>query len=107
MRGFRENQLVRDAGVIYNLEFEYPLVKRPGKGLQATIIPFYDYGRGWNKSDSSTTISSWGLSNRIRWQDFSLDLVLAKRLESPRFARALKSTLQDKGVHVQLSYAFF
>ena len=107
VRGFRENQLVRDVGAIYNIEFEYPLVKSPGTGLNATVIPFYDHGRGWNKGDVAATLSSWGLANRVGWQGLSLDVVLAKRLVSPQLAKASKSTLQDKGVHVQLAYAFF
>ena len=107
VRGFRENQLVRDAGVIFNFEFEYPLVRGAGSGLNATVIPFYDHGRGWNKGDTAATLSSWGLANRIRWQGFALDVVLAKRLSAAQVVKAPKQNLQDKGVHFQLSYAFF
>ncbi len=107
VRGFRENQLVRDAGAIFNLEFEYPLVRSPGTGLNATVVPFYDHGRGWNTGEPAAKLSSWGLANRVRWQGFSIDLVLAKRLLSPQFAKAARSTWQDRGIHAQISYAFF
>ncbi|MEO8858635.1 MAG: ShlB/FhaC/HecB family hemolysin secretion/activation protein, partial [Burkholderiaceae bacterium] len=107
VRGFRENQLVRDAGVIFNFEFEYPLVRGAGGDVDATVIPFYDRGRGWNKGESAATISSWGLASRIRWQGFALDVVLAKRLSSPPAVKGPKSNLQDKGIAFQLSHAFF
>ena len=107
VRGFRENQLVRDAGAIMNLEFEYPLVRNPGKGLNATVVPFYDHGRAANHGEAGATISSWGLANRIHWQGFSLDVVIARRLASPVIAKAAKPTLQDHGIHVQLSYSVF
>ncbi len=107
VRGFRENQLVRDVGAVVNLEFEYPLVRNPGNGLSATVVPFYDYGRAANNGDLAATISSWGLATRVRWQGFSLDVVVARRLVSPPIPRAAKPTLQDHGIHVQLSYALF
>ena len=107
VRGFRENRLVRDAGFIFNFEFEYPLVRGAGSGLNATVIPFCDRGRGWNKGDSAATLWSWGLANRIRWQEFARDLVLAKRLSSPQVVKGPKSNLQDQGTHFQLSYTFF
>jgi len=54
VRGYRENELVRDQGVIASIEFRYPLsgpngiLPLPGR-LQ--IAPFVDYGYGWNKKD--------------------------------------------------------
>jgi hemolysin activation/secretion protein len=107
VRGFRENQLVRDEGAIVNLEFEYPVLRGSGSGFSATVIPFYDHGQGSNKAESAERLSSWGLASRIRWKGFSLDVVLAKRLVSPVSAGTNRSTLQDKGVHVQLSLALF
>ena len=107
VRGFRENQLVRDVGAIFSFEFEYPLVRGAGNNLNATVIPFYDRGCGWNKGESAATLSSWGLANRIRWQGFTLDVVLAHRLSARQAVTATKSNLQDKGIHIQLSHAFF
>jgi hemolysin activation/secretion protein len=107
VRGYRENQLVRDEGTIVNLELEYPLLRAAGRGLNLTVIPFYDRGRGWNRGEGADTISSWGLANRLRWKGLSIDLVLAKRLVSPELPRPVKETLQDEGVHFQIAYAFF
>ncbi len=106
VRGFRENQLVRDNGSIVNLEFEYPLLRGSGGNLGLTLVPFYDFGRAANHGGAAERLSSWGLVSRARWQGVSLDVVLAKRLVSPTIAKPLKSTLQDNGIHIQLSYSF-
>lgn len=107
VRGYRENQLVRDNGDIINLEFEFPLVRNPSpRGVKLTTIPFYDIGRGRNNYDSAITISSFGLANRIQWQGFNLDIAVARRLVVPESIISGGSTLQDKGVHVQLSYVY-
>ena len=107
VRGFRENQLVRALGETVNIEFEYPLASSGPNGLNTTLTPFYDFGRGRNQGSRATTIDSVGIATRVRWRGFGLDLVLAKPLRSPEFTKSKDDTLQDKGVHVQLSYDFF
>jgi len=106
VRGYRENQLIRDNGEIINLEFEYPLVSSNAHGFKLTVIPFYDIGRGRNNDDSATTISSLGLANRIQWQHFKMDIAIAKRLAFPESIKGSGTTLQDKGIHFQLSYNY-
>ena len=109
VRGFRENQLIRDNGEIVNIEFEYPVNIRGVNGLNGlklALIPFYDSGRGWNKGDSSTTLSSLGLATRLKWKNFNLDMAIAKRLQSSELVKSDSSILQDKGVHFQASYQY-
>ncbi len=106
VRGFRENQLVRDQGALLNLELEWPALVRAESGLRVTLVPFYDYGRGSNHGQEATTLQSIGLATRVRWKSFSLDLTVAKRLDEPSATRAQGSNLQDKGVHLQLSWQF-
>ncbi|HOE42518.1 MAG TPA: ShlB/FhaC/HecB family hemolysin secretion/activation protein [Rhodoferax sp.] len=106
VRGYRENQLVRDKGAFVNFEFEYPLLREAADGLSLTLIPFYDYGRAQNVGEAAVTLSSWGLGSRLQWQRFNLDLVLAKRLSHPDSVSGNGSTLQDHGVHLQLAYRF-
>lgn len=107
VRGYRENQLLRERGVIINAEFDYPLLKAADPGLNLSLVPFYDYGRGRNRDEAAETLSSIGLATRLRWQGFSLDLAIAKRLQHPESISRAGGTLQDKGVHVQLSYRFY
>jgi hemolysin activation/secretion protein len=64
VRGYRENQLVRDRGFITSLEFRIPvLFNKTGAGT-LFLAPFFDAGGGWNVHQASaepTTIYSTGL----------------------------------------------
>jgi hemolysin activation/secretion protein len=63
VRGYRENQLVRDRGIISSIEFRLPvLFDKTGAGI-LYAAPFFDFGGGWNVagSPSPTTISSTGV----------------------------------------------
>ncbi|PYI87273.1 MAG: hypothetical protein DME26_06660 [Verrucomicrobia bacterium] len=63
VRGYRENQLVRDRGIISSVEFRLPvLFDKTGAGI-VHLAPFFDFGGGWNVGGSSspTTIYSTGL----------------------------------------------
>jgi len=46
------------------------------------------------------------VKTRIPWHGFNLDIAIAKRLVFPESIKGRVTTLQDKGVHVQLSYNF-
>ena len=107
VRGYRENQLIRDTGAIANVECEYPLVRIPSVGFNLILVPFYDYGRGKNLNEPADSISSIGLAARARWKEFRLDIAAAKRLVHPDSVTTSGGTLQDKGFHFQLSYTFF
>ncbi len=106
VRGFRENQLIRDNGEIFNVEFEYPLNVGHANGIKLAVIPFYDSGRGWNKAGSGMTLSSLGLATRLKWKGINLDLAIAKRLQASELIKSDSSILQDQGVHFQLSYNY-
>ena len=107
IRGFRENQLIRDKGAIINLEFEFPLIKGAATDLQATLTPFYDVGTGRNLGGTADSLKSVGLATRCRWNGFSLDLVVAKNLTNSSTASSARETLQDRGIHFQFGYSFF
>jgi hemolysin activation/secretion protein len=48
VRGYRENQLVRDNGVIAALEFRLPLVQNKPWAEFIQLAPFVDFGSAWN-----------------------------------------------------------
>lgn len=106
VRGFRENQLVRDQGALLNLELEWPVLRRPDSGLRVLLVPFYDVGRGRNHGEPGTTLQSVGVATRLRWKNFSLDLTLAKRIDPPAATENQGANLQDEGVHLQVSWQF-
>ena len=107
VRGFRENQLIRDNVRIFNVELDYPIKRNEAGSWQMSLIPFYDYGRGRNKGTPSATLSSWGLATKMRWQRLNLYAAYAKRIGSPESVNSRKSNLQDKGFHFYLGYDFF
>ena len=63
VRGYIENQMVRDRGLISSIEFRVPvLFDKSGAGM-LQLAPFFDFGGGWNYDDSPspTTICSTGV----------------------------------------------
>lgn len=50
VRGYRENQLVRDNGVVSSLELRVPVIQISGRDV-LTLVPFTDVGYGWNKKN--------------------------------------------------------
>lgn len=105
VRGYRENQLICDEGMVFTAELLYPLIRNPGQGLAVALIPFHDFGHGRNRGEAARTLSSLGLATRLQWQGFTLDLAVARRLRHPDLPNG--ETLQDKGVHLALTYNFF
>jgi hemolysin activation/secretion protein len=62
VRGYLENQLVRDTAVVASAEVRVPILfNKAGAGI-VYVAPFYDFGGGWNVGGSPdpTTISSVG-----------------------------------------------
>lgn len=107
VRGYRENELLRDKGRIFNFEFEYPLLQPAEQGIGLTLIPFFDIGSGQNQAEATDTLSSVGLATRLRWRGARLDMVLAKRLRHPGNVVSDGGSLQDRALHVQLAYDIF
>ena len=107
VRGYRENTLVRDAGAIVNLEFDYPLERNATTGAQINLIPFVDYGWTRNVGGPTSTLASAGLAARVLWMRFYVDLAIAKRLRSSDApAASSTSRLQDAGIHLQVACRF-
>ncbi len=107
VRGYRENQLVRDNGVVTNVELDVPVLADGAQQLSLNLIPFFDHGRAWNKDEGPAVISSVGLAARLRWQGLAFDLAAAKRQYHSATIGSGGSNLQDKGIHLQVSYNFF
>ncbi|MBK7002488.1 MAG: hypothetical protein IPH35_21800 [Rhodoferax sp.] len=95
--------LIRDKGVVLNLEYSYPLISNPGKGQNLAVTPFYDWGWGKNQREEADILAALGVALRLRQGGFKLDLALAHRQIAPASVSSDGGTLQDKGAHVQLS----
>ncbi|WP_254721757.1 BamA/TamA family outer membrane protein [Kovacikia minuta] len=105
VRGYRENQVVADNGILGSIEVRIPLTYDP-RVLQ--ITPFFDIGKGWNtrgEDPDPSTIASLGLG--VRWQigtDLTLRLDYGIRLTSMDNPG---DSLQDNGFYFSLRYQPF
>ncbi|MEE9424702.1 MAG: ShlB/FhaC/HecB family hemolysin secretion/activation protein [Methylococcales bacterium] len=105
IRGYRENELVRDQGFALSLEFRYPLLSGTDFPGSLTVIPFMDYGGSWDvsKSNDIEYLHSVGLG--LVWapiRQVTAELFYAHDLNTAR--RKPEYDLQDDGVHFRLSY---
>lgn len=117
VRGYRENTLTRDSGIIASLEWRIPLMRLPlpyfsrdGDDGMLQIAPFIDYGHAWNAKSLSSeynhrSISSAGLG--LRW------LPNQRTQASVYWGRALRNLdkpndydLQDDGIHFEIMISF-
>jgi len=107
VRGYRENQIVRDTGEVFNAEFHYPLLQEARHGVGAVLFPFFDWGKGRNQGESGTILSSYGLGARLNWRGVQIDVSKAWRLIHPAILDSLHGTAQDRGVNFQVTCSFF
>lgn len=114
VRGYRENELVRDNGVFASLELRIPMFRMPLSFICKTredgwvqLAPFVDWGWSGN-TDTTTpdpeTISSAGLG--IRWDPgsaFHGEIYWAKALREIDYP---EYDLQNDGIHFLLTWRF-
>jgi len=108
VRGYRENQLVRDRGVVGSVEGRIPvLFDKAGAGI-FQFAPFYDIGGAWNVGSSTPdpkTISSAGIGLL-----FSPNRHLnAQFYWGHRFASVPNphDNAQDYGIHFKVTFEAF
>lgn len=111
VRGYRENQLVRDNGIVGSIEGRYPIGRVPlpyvSQGSEDGVIriaPFFDIGSSWNTgrpTPSPETLASVGLG--LRW-------AVSSRVEAVLYyGYALNDIMnvdrdiQDDGIHFRLT----
>ena len=110
VRGYRENQLVRDKGYLGSLELHLPVLQGRRQGNLLTVVPFFDVGGGWNNeltnsfngSDSAhETITSAGVGVLIEPADW----LRAQAFWGHAFTdfAAPEHSLQDSGFHFSVS----
>jgi hemolysin activation/secretion protein len=114
VRGYRENQLVRDNGLIFSIETRVPLVRNKPWADFIHLAPFIDFGHAWNSDTPTLTptkIASIGAG--LRW---ALTLPVAFPLRSqfeiywgyPLIdVDTPGGDLQDLGLHLQFVVAAF
>ncbi|MEW6219387.1 MAG: ShlB/FhaC/HecB family hemolysin secretion/activation protein [Thermodesulfobacteriota bacterium] len=106
VRGYRQNQLVRDNGLVFSMEYRLPLFRLPlpGVSAQATdgllqLAPFYDLGASWSDTRPAQSLTISGAGAGLRWDpspNLHAELYLAKAL---RDIDNPSSDPQDSGIH--------
>lgn len=108
VRGYRENQLVRDNGVVSSFELRMPVFHNRQMEPIVWLAPFADIGWSWNtKNDTPAPRSLSSVGAGIRW-------IVTKRINCIAYAgypfRKMKNPdhdLQEEGVHFQLNWQVF
>jgi len=108
VRGYRENQLVRDQGVVSSLELRVPVWRAEGRPI-VEVAPFFDFGYAKNHgraSPGTDWLASVGLGLRLhptRWIDAAL--YWGHQLES--VPTPSDSDLQDEGIQFRVDWHAF
>ena len=103
VRGYLENQMVRDRGVVSSVEFRVPLLfNKAGAGI-VHLAPFYDFGGAWNVNGSPDpeTLSSAGVGLLLApCKNFSAQIYWGYQL---RPVDNDDGGLQENGIHFKLN----
>lgn len=114
VRGFRENALVRDNGMVVNLEWRVPLLQQSAdyRAWNLRLIPFFDYGRSWDEDSKLSThegakLTSIGLGlTATPLPNLNTEIFYGHTLEDDDYETGQDWDLQDEGIHFALSYTW-
>ena len=101
VRGYRQNQVVSDNGILGSFELQIPVTQNPEL---LRIHPFLDWGYGWNRQGNNPDpkfIASLGLGLRSRFP-FGLETRLEYAIPLIR-----NNQLEDQRLHFSLRYQLF
>jgi hemolysin activation/secretion protein len=106
VRGYRENTLLRDNGIVYQFETRFPLW-RSSTGLSyVQFCPFADVGHSWSAKGNigdAHTLASVGAGLRVNFSQLTnLNVYWGRRLVTSNVSNPHDS-LQDEGVHLQFT----
>lgn len=109
VRGYRQNQIVRDKGVVASVETRIPLIHdTTGNGV-FYIVPFFDIGFGANHNSTTSTssqdIASAGVGFLLDLED-RIDAQLYWGYPFRDFDNS-NDDLQDAGIHFKIVLSLF
>ena len=105
VRGYRENQLVRDNGWSSSAELQIPVWRDDLGRPIVTASPFIDMGKAWNKGPDSgpNTLASAGMGLRYSPRDWIVaELYWGGRL---RHVSRRGNDIQNNGFHFRVQVA--
>jgi hemolysin activation/secretion protein len=105
VRGYRENQLVRDNGLIGSAEIRVPIYARAQPRFRIDLIPFFDVGHSWNEDRpefGQKTLVSAGLGARAFVTEWGYgELFWGHRFRD--VTRFGQRDAQDDGIHFRIA----
>jgi hemolysin activation/secretion protein len=108
VRGYRENQLVRDNGIASSLEVRLPLFAEEAWQIELQLAPFVDLGNSWNTKrpeGSPRTLASVGVGLRAVFRhNLYGEIYWGHRLQSVHEPE--NGDLQDEGVQFSVVASF-
>lgn len=106
VRGYRENQLVRDEGFNTSVEFHYPLFGDANSEHSLSLVPFMDYGGAWNHGESANYLHSAGIGLNWKFYNINSEFYWAHKINSVEKTK-YNDDLQDDGIHFQVKIDAF
>jgi hemolysin activation/secretion protein len=106
IRGFRENQVLRDKAWSIRTQLEIPVSGLKNSLVSLGFYPFVDIGKGKNARFQSNVrqtidLSSLGLGFNLDYRQLRVSIEWAKRLAEKE---KQDDRLQDNGIHIGFSY---
>lgn len=108
VRGYHENELVRDNGLVASAELGLPLWRDALGQDRVQLVPFFDFGKAWNREREASleSIASAGLGVRC-WPTERLELELFWGAPLRDLPDRDGDALQDAGFHLRIRAAAF
>ncbi|NEQ95524.1 MAG: ShlB/FhaC/HecB family hemolysin secretion/activation protein [Cyanothece sp. SIO2G6] len=108
IRGYRQDILLTDNGVLGSAEFRYPLARVRRVNGVLHLIPFLDVGHGWNLGDDDPdpqTLVGAGLA--LQWQQNDLTARIDVGFPLVDVDTRDDDSLQEMGIHLSLEWTAF
>ena len=108
VRGYRQDQLLTDNGLLASAELRIPIIKGFSESGIVQIVPFMDYGQGWNDSDvpnpDPQNLLAMGMGLLWREENFTFRFDYGIPLID---TNSRDRTLQEQGLYLSLQLNLF
>ncbi len=107
VRGYRENELVRDNAVVGSVEFRVPVWREPLGRPLLQVVPFVDFAHAWDNGIGlpSNTLVSMGMGLRVSpWQWLKGEIYWGGQLTD---GLDRSGDLQDHGISFRITVTPF
>jgi hemolysin activation/secretion protein len=107
VRGYRQDALLSDGGLLLSAEMRLPIVRSRRLGAVVQVAPFFDFGTSWNAKGGADSKSLFGTGLGLIWKQgdrFSARLDWGLPLTKVEGDRR---SLQENGLYFSVNYSAF